>query len=117
AQRLHVPDVSKAPGCGIERFLPRGFPEHRTPIVGIDGEVFALRRLRFPDQRSREPMPVLNVVEAVPALDAQAARVRRAILPLYEENFVLLDVISELAAHTAVRAYRIHLLLGHERSH
>ena len=59
-----------------------------------------------------QAMLVLHVVEAVAALDAEPARVRRAVLALHEQNLVRLDVVGELAADAAVRADRLHLLVG-----
>src|SRR5205085_12514518 len=67
---------------------------------------------RLADQRLGEAVFVLDVVEPVAALDAQTARVRGAVLALHIEDFVVLDVIGELAADAAVWTDRIDLLLG-----
>src|SRR5207247_924809 len=39
------------------------------------------------------------------------------VLPLYENDRVLLDVIGELAAHAAVRTHRLDFLVGDDRAH
>src|SRR5579872_1357105 len=59
-------------------------------------------------------MLVLHVVEAVPALDAQPARVRRPVLALDEKDPVLLDVIRELATHAAIGADRLDPPVFHD---
>ena len=81
-----IADLTKSLGRDVERFFPGGLAEDVLPVVGIDDEVLVLRHARLADQRLGQAMLVLNVVEAVAALDAQAARVRRAVLALHEED-------------------------------
>ena len=107
-----VADVAQPLGGEVERFLPRRFAEHLGPVVRIDGEVLVLGDARLADQRLRQAVLVLHVVEAVAPLDAQAARVRRTVLALHEEDLVVLDVVGELAPDAAVRAHRVDRLLG-----
>src|SRR5262249_14750369 len=90
--------------------------KHVAPVVGIDDEVFALRNAGLADERSRKTVLVPDVVEAVPALHAEPARVRRALLALHEQNLVVLDVIRELTADAAVRTARLDLVVGDGRA-
>ena len=113
---VRVADVSQSLRGKGERLVPGRFAEHAAPVVGIDGEVLALLHPRLADERRGEPMLVLHVVEAVPALDAQPARVGRAVLALHVENRVALDVVRELAADAAVWADRLHLPVGHRQA-
>ena len=54
----------------------------------------------------------MRVVEAVAALDAQPLVVGRAVAAVDEEDLVVLDVVGQLAADAAIRAERLHLLVG-----
>src|SRR5215813_2571901 len=72
---IRIADLSETARCDAESFIPARFSEDGSPIVGINGEVPAFLHLRLSDERCREAMFVLNVVEAVPALDTQPARV------------------------------------------
>src|SRR5215475_916695 len=114
---IGVTDLSEPSGSGLESFFPARFPENGSPIVGINREVFALLHLGLSDQRFPEAMLMLNVVETVPALDTQAARVRRSIFSLHKENLVVLDVIGKLATHAAVRTDGLHLFIGFNHAH
>ncbi len=58
-----------------------------------------------------------GVIEAVSPLDAQARVVGGAVAPLDIEDFIVLDVIGELAAHAAVRTQRMDGLVGHGERH
>src|SRR5205814_4052293 len=52
----------------VERFLPANLAEDLPPFLGIDDEVLVLRNARFANQRLRQAMPVLDVVESVAPL-------------------------------------------------
>ena len=89
---------------------PRGRP--RCQLSGSTTKSLCFGDARLADQRLGEAMRMLHVVEAVAALHAQPARVRRTVLALHVEDRVVLDVIGELAADAAVRTHRIDLLVG-----
>src|SRR5437773_4442270 len=92
----------------IERLVPGRFPKDIAPAVGIDAEIGGLRHAGFAHERLGQAMLVMNVVEAVTALDAQALLVRGSIAPFDANDRVVLDVIRELTADAAVRTYRVH---------
>ena len=96
--------VEEAARRGFERFFPARLAKHLVPLLGIDDEVLVLRDVRLANQRLRQAMAMLDVVEAVAPLHAEAAGVGRAVLPLHVEDAVVLDVIGELTADPAVRA-------------
>src|SRR6185503_5232277 len=125
ALAVRVPDLAKTLRGDLERFFPRRFAEDVAPVLRIDREVLVLRHARLPDERLREPMPMLHVVEAVAAFHTEPARICRTVAALDVENRVALDVVRELAADAAVRAHGVDLLVdfdcanrarGHERA-
>src|SRR5699024_7727135 len=61
-------------------------------------------------ERLRQPVRVGAVVEAVTALDAQAAFVGRPVAAIDLHDAVVLDVVRHLATDTAIRANRFDLL-------
>src|SRR5262249_48740879 len=103
ALAVRVADVAQTLRGGLERLLPRGLAEDLVPLLGIDGEVLVLRHARLADERLRQPVAMLHVVEAVAALHAETGRVRRAVTAFNVENLVALDVVRELTADAAVR--------------
>src|ERR1700678_2559645 len=56
-------------------------------------------------------MLMLDVIEAVAPFDAQTVRIRGSVLSLHIEDFVVLDVVRQLAADAAIRANRIDFLV------
>ena len=60
-------------------------------------------------ERHGEPMRVADVVEAEPALDAQAAAIGRPVAAPDRHEGVVLDLIVDLAAHAAIGAHAGHL--------
>jgi hypothetical protein len=72
-------------------------------------------RIGAADQRLRQAVRVVRVVEAVAALDAQPAHGWPGRRALRRDDAVVLDVVGELAAHAAERAHRIDLLVGHRQ--
>ncbi len=108
-----IANLAKSFGRGFEGLFPGGFAEDFLPVLGIDNEILALRHTRLADQRLGEAMFVLNVVETVAPLDAEAAGVGGTILSLHIEDGVVLDLVGKLAADAAVRGTpEISLLLG-----
>src|SRR2546422_3343186 len=93
------------------RLVPARFAEYLRPVVRIDGEVLVLFDSRPADERPGEPVLVLDVVEAVAPLHAQAAAVRGPFAALHPEDLVALDVVGEQATDAAVGADRIHGLV------
>src|SRR6185369_1914234 len=75
-----VADISEPPGRNVQSLFPCCFAKDFTPVVGIDNEVLVLRHTGLSDQRLGEAVSVLDVVKAVTALDAKAARISRPVL-------------------------------------
>ena len=106
-----VTDVPELAACELERFFPTRFAENVEHMLGVHREIAGLRHILAPDQRHRQPMRMVGVIEAVAALDAKPCMVGRAVAPVDEEDLVVLDVIGQLAADAAERAERIHLFV------
>ena len=64
------------------------------------------------NQRFGQPLRVVEVIETVTPLDAQAAEIGRTVTPFDAQDLVVLDVVSQQAADTAVRADRVDLAIG-----
>ena len=60
---------------------------------------------------------MLDVIEPVAAFHAQAVGIRRTVFSLDVQDPVVLDVVGELAADTAIRANRIYLFVGNGHAH
>ncbi len=81
-------------------------------MAGVERIVDVLRRALLADQRLGEALRIVHVVEAEPALDAEALVVRRPVLAGDVEQLVVLDLIGELAADAAIGAHRVDLAVG-----
>ena len=66
-------NLTKSFSRNFERLFPGGFAEYILPVVGIDDEILALGHTGLADQRFGQAMLVLDVVESVAPLYAQAA--------------------------------------------
>ena len=109
-----VADPAQRAAGEIESLFPGRFAKDVHDALGIHREVAALRRrVGAADERRRQPVRVVRIVEAVAALDAQARVVGRVVAALDEEDAVVLDVVGELAADAAERAERLDLLVDH----
>ena len=106
---------ARRPAAGeLERFFPGRFAEDVEHAVRVHRR--SRPRLGASARRIsglRQALRVVRVVEAVAALDAQAAVVGRAVAAVDVEDLVVLDVVGQLAADAAVRAHRVDLLVGH----
>ena len=60
----------------------------------------------------RQPVRMVDVVEAEAALDAEPVLVRRAVAALDGDDAVVLDLVGELAADAAIRADAVDLAVG-----
>ena len=58
-------------------------------------------------------MRVMRVIKAVAAFHAQTFAIGRAIAAVDEQNFVVFDVVRELATNATERAHRFDLLVRH----
>ena len=85
----------------------------REGIGRIDLVVGVLFRVRQTDQRLRQPMRMMDVVEAEAALDAEPVVVGRAVAALGVDHLVILDLIGDLAADAAKRAERVRPSVRH----
>ncbi len=99
----------QAAGGEIERLLPRRLAEMRPGIGRIDLIVGVLRHVRQADEGLRQPVRVVDVVEAEAALDAEPVVVGRAVAALRVDDPLVLDVVGDLAADAAIGAERIDL--------
>ena len=99
-----VADVRQAAGGARERLLPRGGPEMRRGIGGIDAVVGTFPDAILADQRLSQPVRVAHVVEAEPALDAKPVLVRGAVAAAHRDDPVVLDVVGDETADAAERA-------------
>jgi len=102
-------------GGQIECLVPARLPEHLGPARRIDRHG-TLGHPRQADQRARQAVGMVGVVEAEAALDAQPAVVGRAVaagdvVDLLGALCVAADVQGQLAADAAVGANRIDLAL------
>src|SRR5262245_34216567 len=84
----------------------------RPRIGGIDNIVGMLAHTILANERIKQAMRVMHVIETEAALDAKPVLVRGAIAAAYVKELILLDMISELAADAAVRAHAVHLAIG-----
>ena len=112
---VHVADARQPAGRGVERLVPTRFAERVRDGVGGERSVRGFGYARFAEQRRGEPLPMVHVIETVAALHAQPAAVGRAVAPGDVQNFVVLDVIGEQAADSAVRTDRVHGLVGFQQ--
>ena len=101
-----IADAFKRPAGERERFLPRCFAEHFERIRGVGGETGRLREPRLADERLRQAMRVIDVIEAEATLDAQPLVIRGTVAPFDMDDPVFLDVVRDLAADAAVRTHR-----------
>ena len=125
-QRLAAVRVAQALelACGqVQRFVPGRFAEGVAPVGTVGAHL--LGHAGLADQRHRQAVGVVGVVETKAPLHAQAAMVGRAVAAFHADDFFIAHVVGDEAAHAAERADRIdlavHLLradvrLGAERA-
>ena len=105
-----VSNGSLEPGRGaVERFLPGCFAEDALPVAAFELHVGVLGYAVAADQRLRQAVGMVDVVEAEAALDAQAVVVGRSIAAIDVKDLVVLDVHRGLAADAAIGAKRVDL--------
>ena len=115
-QRLAAVRVAQALelACGqVQRFVPGRFAEGIAPVGAMGPHLFGHAGLA--DQRHRQAVGVVGVVETKAPLHAQAAMVGRAVAAFDADDFFVAHVVGDEAAHAAERADRIDLavhLLG-----
>jgi hypothetical protein len=107
-----VADAGEARGRGIQRLLPARLAEVGEWIRRIHLDVGALRRVVAADEGRGEAVGMGNVVESEAALHAEALAVRRAVSALHGDDLIVMGLIGDLAADTAVGAEALHLLQG-----
>src|SRR5487761_1097815 len=64
------------------------------------------------DHRLRQPLRMANVVEAEAARDAESGEMRRPGAAIDVEELIVLDLVSDLAADTAIRADAVGFTVG-----
>src|SRR6478736_8940627 len=102
--------LGKPLGCDVQRLVPACLAKMRERVRGIDIKPFWQSGL--PDQRLHQPLRILHIVEAKSAFDAQAILIGVAVATLDEGDCVVLDLITDLAADTAIWADRMNLAIN-----
>ena len=130
-----VADAAQPAAGHVQRFLPGGLTEPGAGGGRVQRGAGVLGRIGAADQRHRQALRVARVVKAIAALDTQPPVVGRALAAFDEDDAVggldrrsgrdggchrtarlrgwrgiFRHVISQLAAHAAVRAHAVHLL-------
>ena len=122
---MRVAQRAQAAGSQGQGLVPARLAEHRPPVTGPIQRLPVLGRARLADQRHRQALGMVGIVETEPALDAQPTLVGRAVAAVHSDDALVLDLVGHLAAHAAERADRgdlaIHLMradqgLGHQRA-
>ena len=72
----------------------------------------AFRHTILANQRLQQSLRVIDVIETVTALDAQAAEIGRAITTFDTNDLVVLDVVGKQTTNTAIGTDRIDLAIG-----
>src|SRR6266849_2869532 len=112
AGAVAIANSLQAGSRAVERFLPGRRPEMRPWIGGIDRVVRVLAHAFLADQRLREAMRVVHIVEAEAPLHAQPVLVGRPVRAADMNELVVLDMIGELTADAAIRTNAVHLAIG-----
>ena len=107
-----VADAPQRAACQCQRLLPARLAEGFQRIGRIHRALGILGHALLADQRPREPLRVMDVVEAEAALHAQPVVIGRAVASFDAHDLVVLDVIRELAADAAIRAQRRYGAVG-----
>src|SRR5262249_12012749 len=98
--------------CLIKRLFPGRFAEMRPRVQRVDEFVRHLGHAFLPDHWLRKALRIVHIVEAEAALHAQPVLVGRTVLAADVEKLVVLDVISELTTHAAIRTHAVHFAIG-----
>src|SRR3954453_13034565 len=101
---MRVADTLQAPRSSGQRFFPACRAKMRPRIGRIDGDVPRLWRIDAADQRIRQPMRMVHIVEAEAALDTQPVLVGGTITAVDVENRLILDLVGDLTSAAAVWA-------------
>ena len=102
-----ITDLHQTLAGNCQRLFPAGFSKLLAPVGRHALEVDRLRCIGAANQGHGQAIGAGCVVEAEPALDAQAAMIGRTIPPFNPGDAFITHVIGELAAHPAKRAQRI----------
>src|SRR6187551_115944 len=97
--------------------FPRRFAEVRKWVRRIDQIVGSFRNAILAHHRLGQALRITDVVKAEAALHAKAVLVCRTVAARYVQKRVVLDVVGELAADAAVRAYAVDLTVGKLGTH
>ena len=103
-----VPYVPETRGRRVQCLLPGGLAEVAVGIRRVDVRRGILGRVVAAYERYRETVRVADVVEAEPALDAQAAVIGRPVAALHRDDGVVLDPVIDLTTHAAIGTHAGH---------
>ena len=106
ARPVLIADTAQRAAGQRQRLVPARLAEGFQRIRRIHCALRILGHARLADQRPREPLRMVHVVEAEAALHAQPVVIGRTVAPFDAHDLVVLDVIRELAADAAIRAQR-----------
>ena len=115
--RLPAALVAQPPqplGGRVQRLLPGRLAEDVAPVLRIDVQPLG-RRVVAAQQRLGEPVRMMDVVEAEPALHAQPPLIGRSVEAVDMGDFAVPDLEADLAADAAERADARHLRLRARR--
>src|SRR5262245_43743023 len=101
---MRVTNALQPTGTMGQCLFPACLAEMRPRISRIDSDIRRLWRICAADQRFGEPMRMGHVIETKAAFHTQPVVVRGTVATIHKENFVVLDLVSDLAADAAVRA-------------
>ncbi len=96
----------------IQGFFPSGRSEHAVPIGGIATERLQLAgvfgRIGTANERHRQALGMVGIVETKTAFHTQAVVVGRAIASLHPHDAFVAHLIGEQTPHPTKRAHRVH---------
>ena len=97
---------------GVERLVPARLAKMAERVRRVDLVVPAFRGVRLADQRPRQAMAVMDIVETEAPLHAEPVPIGRAVPAVDRNDLLVLDVEGDLAADTAIGAQAGDLPVG-----
>ena len=94
--------------CQIERLIPTRRPEYAGPVSAVAIQGLQQRRILghtlTANQRHRQALRTVHIVEAEAALDAEPLRVGGTLASEHANDFVVFDLVAQQATDAAKRA-------------
>ena len=114
---LFVADPAQPAGGALQCLLPARLPEVFERVRRVHDNIGGFRDIVAPDQRFRQALRAVGIVEAEAALDAQPLLVGRAVASVDVEQLAVLQVVGDLAADAAIGADALDFLVGKSGAH